>query len=442
MSITSYPFDDQPVSEGQFSYLFRELQSTGVADQVNGGGFQVIGDSSGMQVKVNPGFALIRGHAIQSTDTEIVSLDAASTSTRIDRVVLRLDPAANAITLAVVKGTPGGEAPALTQSDTGVYEFPLASVNVGVGVATIAATAVTSERRFIGNTVGGWTSSTRPQSPRIGRLGLNVSTNAWEYWTGSKWADLAPVVTWASISGRPNTFTPSSHTHDWGDVNNKPTTYKPTAHTHDWDDVLNKPSTYAPSSHSHSWSSITSKPSTFPPSSHSHSWSSITSRPSTFPPSSHSHSGYLTSGSTIAWANGSKKPHNNSASGSGTWYAVWVEGNGTFCRNTSSIKFKKNVRDYGIDPDDVLALRPVIYDRKDQLDEETGEVKVGRKNEVGLIAEEVEAAGLNWLVNYLDGEVDGLRYDLLGVALVPVVQRQAAQIEALSERLAALETAA
>ncbi|AFU62003.1 hypothetical protein phiHau3_26 [Streptomyces phage phiHau3] len=439
MTITSYPFDEQPVSEGQFSYLFRELQSTGIADSVNGGGFQVIGDSSGMQVKVNPGFALLRGHAVQSTDTEIVAIDAASTNVRIDRVVLRLDPAANSITLAVVKGTPGGEAPALTQSDTGVYELPLASVNVGVGVATIAATAVTSERRFIGNTVGGWTTSTRPQSPRTGRLGLNVSTSKWEFWDGSKWADLAPTVTWSSISGRPNEFTPVAHQHDWTDLN-KPTAFNPTSHTHDWAQVTGRPTSYPPSSHSHDWNSITSKPTTFAPSSHSHSWSSITSKPSTFPPSSHSHSGYLTSGSTIAWANGSKKPHNNAASGSGTWYAVWVEGDGTFCRNTSSVRFKENVRDYTISPDDVLALRPVIYDRKDQTRED-GTVKEGRKDEVGLIAEEVEQR-LPWLINYLDGEVDGLRYDLLGVALLPVVQRQAEQISALEERLSALEARA
>lgn len=213
----------------------------------------------------------------------------------------------------------------------------------------------------------------------------------------------------------------------------------PAAHAHAWNDITSKPSTFTPASHSHAWKDITSKPSTFAPSSHSHSWSSITGKPDTFKPSSHSHSGYLTSGSTISWANGSKKPHSNSASGSGTWYSVWVEGNGTFCRNTSSIRFKKNVRDYDIDPDDVLSLRPVIYDRKDQLDDETGEIKVGRKDEVGFIAEEVEASGLDWMVNYLDGEVDGLRYDLLGVALVPVVQRQEAQIKSLTERLAALE---
>lgn len=422
MSISSYPFDGQAVSEGQYSYLFRELAShSGVADQVGGQGFAVYGDGSGMNVKVNPGFAVVRGHAVQSTATETVTIAAASAATRYDRVVLRLDPTANSITIAVVQGTSGGGVPALTQTDTGIYEFPLATVTIPVGAATISSGNVAGEREFLGNSVGGWTTATRPKNPRTGRLGLNTSTNRWEFWDGTKWADLAPTITWQTIEGAPATFPPS-------------------AHTHPWDDVTGKPTTFPPSSHSHSFSSITDKPSTYPPSSHSHSWSSITSKPSTFPPSSHSHSGYLTSGGTIAWANGSKKPHNNAASGSGTWYAVWVEGDGTFCRNTSSIKFKENVRDYEVNPDDVLKLRPVVYDRKDTVNED-GSVKEGRKGEVGLIAEEVEAAGLDWMVNYLDGEVDGLRYDLLGVALVPVVQRQAQQISELEARLARLEAA-
>ncbi|UFD97962.1 head protein [Streptomyces phage Pablito] len=420
MSISSYPFDGQAVSEGQYSYLFRELAShSGVADSVAGTGFHTYGDSSGMQVKVNPGFAIVRGHAVQSTATETLTIAAASAAQRYDRIVLRLDPTANTITLAIVQGTSGGGVPALTQTDTGVYEFPLATVTVPVGTATIGSGNVTGERRFLGNTVGGWTTSTRPESPRTGRLGLNTSTNQWEFWDGTQWKDLAPTINWTTIEGRPANFTPTAHTHLWSEVTGKPTTFPPSSHNHDWDDITGKPSTYAPSTHSHTWASITSKP-------------------STFTPSSHSHSGYLTSGSTIAWANGSKRPYSNSASGS-DWYAVWVENGGDFCRNTSAAKFKKNIEDFPIDPDSVLKMRPVIYDRKDSVDEETGETKEGRKGEVGLIADEVDELGFNWMVNYMDGEVDGLRYDLLGVALIPVVQRQAAQIASLEARLSALE---
>ncbi|MEU0739266.1 tail fiber domain-containing protein [Streptomyces sp. NPDC006134] len=413
MAITSYPFDNQAVTESQWSLLFREL-SSGVAASSDSTAFKVTADSTGMKIKVQPGFALVRGHAVQSTAVETLPIAAADSAARTDAVVLRLDPATNGISLAVLKGTPGSSSPALTQTDTGVYEIRLAWVAVGASVTTITAEDITEARQFARTFTGSWWTSTRPTSPRLGDLGFNRTSTTWEFWDGAAWRDLAPAVSWSSVSGKPSTFPPTSHEHSWSEVTGKPGTFPPSSHGHTWDDVSGKPATY-------------------PPASHSHSWSSITSKPSTFPPSSHSHSQYLTSGSTISWANGSKRPHTNSASGSGTWYAVWVEGDGQFCRNTSSIRFKQNVRDHEIDPADVLALRPVIYDRKP-----TKEKPNARKNEVGLIAEEVEQH-LPWLVNYHEGQVDGLRYDLLGVALLPVVQDQAARINALESRLAAIE---
>ncbi|MEU0674461.1 tail fiber domain-containing protein [Streptomyces sp. NPDC006172] len=421
MTITSYPFDSQSVTETDYSRLFREFQSTGVADSLGGTSFYTYADGTGMTVKVNAGFAIIRGHAVYSTATEPLTIAAAGTSARVDRVVLRLDPAANSITLAVLTGTAGSSTPPTpTQTDTGIYEFPLATVAVGANVTSIAAGAVTGERKFVGNTVGGWTTTTRPSSPRVGRLGYNSDTKGWEFWNGTAWTDLSQAVSWSTVDGKPATFPPSSHTHLWADITDKPSTFPPAAHTTDWSTIVNEPAT-------------------FPPSTHSHTWSSITSKPSTFPPSTHYHSQYLESGDTISWANGSKRPYSNTAT-DGTWYAVWVEGSGSFCRNTSARKFKENIQDFEIDPETVLKMRPVIYDRKDKVDEETGELKPGRKGEVGLIADEVdELGGLEWLVQYMDGEVDALRYDLLGVALLPVVQRQARQIEDLEGRLAALE---
>jgi hypothetical protein len=420
VAITSYPFDAQSITETDYSRLFREFQETGVADGVGGSAFYTYADGTGMTVKVSPGFAIVRGHAIYSTATETLTVAASNTSARVDRVVLKLDPAANSITVAVKTGTAGSSTPpTLTQTDTGVWEFGLATVAVGANVTSISAASVTGERKFLGNSVGGWTTATRPDSPRIGRLGFNQSTSTWEFWNGTAWASLVAAVDWNSLSNKPSTFAPSMHTHGWADITDKPTTFPPAAHNTDWSTIVNEPST-------------------FPPSTHSHTWTSITSKPSTFPPSSHSHSSYLESGDTISWANGSKKPYSNTAT-DGTWYAVWVEGSGTFCRNTSARKFKENIQDFEIDPDTVLKMRPVIYDRKDQVDEETGKLRPGRKGEVGLIADEAHDLGLNWIVQYMDGEVDALRYDLLGVALLPVVQRQAKQISDLEERLAALE---
>ncbi|MEU3709015.1 tail fiber domain-containing protein [Streptomyces catenulae] len=410
MAVSSYPFDGQSTTESQYSRLFRELQDSGVVGTADGPDLKVSANGSGMTVAVRPGLAILRGHAVFSTAVENLSIAAPDSAERRDRIILRLDPAANRIDLTVLKGAPGEAALEPTQTDTGVFELSLAEVRVSPGVTHISPEAVTDGRRYCGSRIGTWTTSTRPSAPRVAQLGLNRTTKTWEYWDGMSWADLAPVVTWSNISGKPSTFTPS-------------------AHSHDWDAVTGKPSTFPPSSHTHDWGTISGKPSTFVPATHSHTWSSISGKPSTFPPSSHSHGSYLEAGDTIAWANGSKQPHRRGVSGSGTYYAVWVRGDGGFCRNTSSIRFKENVRDFGVTPDDVLALRPVVYDRKPE------DGQPGRKDEVGLIAEEVEKT-LPWLVNYLDGEVDGLRYDLLGVALLPVVQDQQARIEALEARLA------
>jgi hypothetical protein len=415
VAITSYPFDSQAVTETDYSRLFREFQSTGVADGVGGTSLYTYADGTGMTVKVNSGFAIVRGHAIYSTATEVLTIAASGTASRVDRVVLKLDPAANSITLAVKTGAAGSTPPALTQTDTGIYEMTLARVTVGANVTSISAASVQGERKFIGNTVGGWTTDTRPDSPRVGRLGFNQSTSAWEFWNGTAWSDMAPTVSWSSLTGKPSTFAPATHSHDWADINAKPTTFAPSAHTH-------------------AWGEISGKPTTFPPSTHSHDWGSITSKPSTFTPSSHSHSQYLEGGDTIAWANGSKQPHARSVSGSGTYYAVWVRGDGGFCKNTSSLRFKQNVRDHDVNADAVLNLRPVVYDRLP--DEEGGDYA---RDEFGLVAEEVHEHLPEIVTRDEDGRIDTVRYDLLGVALLPVVQRQAKQIEDLEARLARLE---
>ena len=115
-------------------------------------------------------------------------------------------------------------------------------------------------------------------------------------------------LTWNSISGKPSTFTPSSHTHTKSQITDFPSSM-PASDVYAW--------AKAPSKPSYSWSEITSKPSTFTPSSHTHplsdisdlqaswdallkaapsayvtrwpSWSEVTSKPSTFTPSSHTH---------------------------------------------------------------------------------------------------------------------------------------------------------
>lgn len=42
---------------------------------------------------------------------------------------------------------------------------------------------------------------------------------------------IAPV-TWASVTGKPATFAPATHSHAWADITGKPSTFTPATHTH------------------------------------------------------------------------------------------------------------------------------------------------------------------------------------------------------------------
>ncbi|GIF02234.1 hypothetical protein [Paractinoplanes rishiriensis] len=210
MPITSYPFDGQDTTETQYSLLFRELQDTGIADTYGGPSFQVSATGAGMTLSVQPGFAILRGHAVSSTAVETVTLPDAGTSSRQDRVVLRLDPAANSIGLAVLQGPDIGQ----TQTDTGIYEMSLAIITVDANVTAIDAGKVFDERRYAGSHVGIWTTNLRPVHPRRGRLGCNTTTGRWEYWTGTAWTDLIPgtadnTTRWNGYTLTVSTSTPS-----------------------------------------------------------------------------------------------------------------------------------------------------------------------------------------------------------------------------------------
>ena len=139
MAQTSYPFDSTDTTEAQYSQLFRRLNTTGVAGTPGDSNVKATGASSGMNAKVSTGFAMVRGHFYKNDATVTLTISAANGSNpRKDLVVLRLDPTANSIVLAVVTGTPGASPsdPTLAQTDEGTYEFPIARVNVPAGATT------------------------------------------------------------------------------------------------------------------------------------------------------------------------------------------------------------------------------------------------------------------------------------------------------------------
>jgi hypothetical protein len=171
-------------------------------------------------------------------------------------------------------------------------------------------------------------------------------------------------------------------------------------------------------------------------------WGTISGIPSTFPPSAHTHVGADITSGTVPQADGSQYGWTNNVAGS-NFYAVWVgdDGGYHFGRNVSSQRYKENIVTHDVTPANVLGLRPVRYDRKatyrypedangNRLEGPEQKIE-GAKNEYGLIAEEV-ALTLPEIVTYYDGVIDGVRYDLLGVALLPVVKAQQTQIDKLT----------
>jgi hypothetical protein len=151
MTQRGFPFDS---GEGQtyeldWSLMARKWLPDGVFKGVLNE-LQVYGDSSGMLVKIRSGHAWVRGHYYLN-DAEVTQpiTAAHATLSRIDRIVLRIDYAANTIRIALLTGTAASSpvAPALTQNDT-TYEFLLANVAVGPAVVLIAAGNVTDQRVY------------------------------------------------------------------------------------------------------------------------------------------------------------------------------------------------------------------------------------------------------------------------------------------------------
>lgn len=152
-------------------------------------------------------------------------------------------------------------------------------------------------------------------------------------------------------------------------------------------------------------------------------WATVSGKPDTYPPATHTHVGSDITSGTVPQADGSQYGWTNTVAGT-TQYALWVGNDGGyhFGRNVSSIRYKQNVRAHYTDPANVLALTPVLYDKID-----------GNPDEYGLIAEQV-AQHCPELATWFEGQIDGVRYDLLAVQLLNVVRDQEIRIRAIEGR--------
>lgn len=225
MTVSSWPYVAQDTTDIEYGYLFREFKGDGVVGSLGDTTLKPTGDSTGLQIKLAIGSAILRGYMVRSTAIEVVPLANAphATLSRVDRIIAELNLSAPTIPQRVVFKTIPGTAgsatpPTLTQTDTGIYQIGLGLIAVAAAASTISAAQVTDDRSWVTNEVGNWVSDAkRPSAPRKSQMGYNDNRGYFEYWNGTAWVGVAD---WASISGKPSTFAPSAHGHVQGDITN------------------------------------------------------------------------------------------------------------------------------------------------------------------------------------------------------------------------------
>jgi len=136
---------------------------------------------------------------------------------------------------------------------------------------------------------------------------------------------------------------------------------------------------------------------------------------------------YIQDGGNINTGLKASSPYNQTT---GSAANMFVDSNGNLNRSTSSLKYKTDVNDATHGLIDLLKLRSVTYKGKRDGDTIFG----------GLIAEEVDAAGLSEFVQYsADGSPDALAYGNMVSLCIKAIQEQQALITQLQADVAALK---
>lgn len=114
-----------------------------------------------------------------------------------------------------------------------------------------------------------------------------------------------------------------------------------------------------------------------------------------------------------------------------------IDFSGRLVNTTSASRFKTNIQrltsdDYG---EKLLNVLPAIWNDKSELKQYKAFGLKPRKS-YGMIAEDVADAGLELLVSRdKNGEITGIQYDRIGVALIPVIKKLKQKVERLENRL-------
>ena len=112
---------------------------------------------------------------------------------------------------------------------------------------------------------------------------------------------------------------------------------------------------------------------------------------------------------------------------------VYVDSNGQLGTVTSSQRFKTDIRDMGSDSDALLALRPVTFRYKPELDPK------GKSPQYGLVAEEVEKVSPDLVVRDKDNKAYSVRYNAVNAMLLNEFRKQHEKVETQEKTIADLQ---
>jgi len=148
---TGSGYTEDNVRQQHSRMMTTTLSSEGVLYGV-GNSLAVTGTSS--PVAVGTGAAFVYGYFYENDSSLSVSIPTPTTSTRIDRIVLRVSWSAQTVRATRIAGTEGsGSAPAMTQTANTTWDIPLANVSITTG----GVITVSDQRTFCKSpAVYGW----------------------------------------------------------------------------------------------------------------------------------------------------------------------------------------------------------------------------------------------------------------------------------------------
>ncbi|OYS69405.1 coiled-coil domain-containing protein [Limosilactobacillus reuteri] len=118
---------------------------------------------------------------------------------------------------------------------------------------------------------------------------------------------------------------------------------------------------------------------------------------------------------------------------------LFIANDGALVRSTSASKYKTEIhRDYSTDYGDRLLELPTAtwIDKGQKERYQAGKRSIEPKKYFGMIAEDLADAGLDLLVSKnADGEIEGIQYERIAPALIPVIRKLKKKVQQLEEKL-------